>query len=94
MHSQEKSLPGVPLVLCDGYSGDDALSTWRQLAHTYLKLQRKVEEMLVPHGLALSQFEALAKVAMNPGVIQQDLVTYPVGLKRGGGFNTPRYQRV
>lgn len=65
----------IPLP-CLAAPHDDALHAWRQLAHTYLKLQRRVEDMLAPHGLTLSQFEALAKVGMHPGVIQQDLVQH------------------
>jgi DNA-binding MarR family transcriptional regulator len=92
MHPQEKSLPAAPLAVCNGYSSDDALSTWRQLAHTYLKLQRRVEEMLMPYGLVLSQFEALAKVAMNPGVIQQDLVKHLVVTKGNVGALVDRLE--
>ncbi|HZK83027.1 MAG TPA: MarR family transcriptional regulator [Humisphaera sp.] len=92
MHPHEKAPTPLPLDLCNGYSGDDALSTWRQLAHTYLKLQRKIEEMLIPYGLVLSQFEALAKVAMNPGVIQQDLVKHLVVTKGNVGALVDRLE--
>src|ERR1700689_3646982 len=92
MDPHEKAPTPIPLALCNGYAGDDALSTWRQLAHTYLKLQRKVEEMLVPYGLVLSQFEALAKVAMNPGVIQQDLVKHLVVTKGNVGALVDRLE--
>jgi DNA-binding MarR family transcriptional regulator len=92
MHPQEKPSPPVPLALCNGYADDDALSTWRQLVYTYLKLQRKVEEMLLPYGLVLSQFEALAKVAMNPGVIQQDLVKHLLVTKGNVGALVDRLE--
>lgn len=60
-----------PLVL----ERDEAASAWRQLVFTYLKLQRQLEEMLAPHGLVLSQFEALIKIGCKPGMIQQELVS-------------------
>jgi DNA-binding MarR family transcriptional regulator len=62
------------------------------MVYTYLKLQRRVEEMLVPYGLALSQFEALAKVGMNPGVIQQDLVKYLLVTKGNVGALVDRLE--
>ena len=62
------------------------------MVHTYLKLQRRVEEMLLPYGLALSQFEALAKVGMNPGVIQQDLVKYLLVTKGNVGALVDRLE--
>jgi DNA-binding MarR family transcriptional regulator len=62
------------------------------MVHTYLKLQRRVEEMLIPYGLALSQFEALAKVGMNPGVIQQDLVKYLLVTKGNVGALVDRLE--
>ncbi|HWE00858.1 MAG TPA: MarR family winged helix-turn-helix transcriptional regulator [Tepidisphaeraceae bacterium] len=92
MDPHEKPSPPVPSAICNGFSADDALSTWRQMVHTYLKLQRKVEEMLIPHGLVLSQFEALAKVAMNPGVIQQDLVKHLVVTKGNVGALVDRLE--
>ncbi|MDB5304829.1 MAG: hypothetical protein JWM97_2378, partial [Phycisphaerales bacterium] len=60
-------------IPCASPADDDSIQTWRQMALTFLKQQRKIEEMLAPHDLALSQFEALAKIGMQPGVIQQDL---------------------
>ena len=88
MPPQEK-ITSAPLpCLSGGPLDDDALQAFRQMAYTYLKLQRRVEEMLVPYGLALSQFEALAKVGMNPGVIQQELVKYLLVTK--GNVGRPR----
>ena len=46
----------------------------RQMAVTYLKMQRRFEEILGPFGLVLSQFEALVKIGCKPGIIQQELV--------------------
>jgi DNA-binding MarR family transcriptional regulator len=53
---------------------EGCIAAWRQLVVTFLKLQRQIEDMLAPHGLALSQFEALAKIGLKPGMIQQELV--------------------
>jgi MarR family transcriptional regulator, organic hydroperoxide resistance regulator len=60
--------------LCTGHD-DTCVAAWKQLVVTYLKLQRRVEEMLAPYGLVLSQFEALAKIGVKPGMIQQELVS-------------------
>jgi DNA-binding MarR family transcriptional regulator len=92
MRPQEKSAPCPPPLVCIGPLDDDALHAWRQMCHTYLKLQRKVEDMLDPYGLALSQFEALAKVGMNPGVIQQDLVKYLLVTKGNVGALVDRLE--
>ena len=90
MSSQEK-ITANPLP-CLGSADDDAVQAWRQMAHTFLKIQHRVEEMLVPYGLALSQFEALAKVGMNPGVIQQDLVKYLLVTKGNVGALVDRLE--
>ena len=55
---------------------DEASAAFKQLLITFLKLQRQLEDVLEPHGLVLSQFEALAKIAIKPGMIQQDLVKH------------------
>jgi len=57
-------------------SADPALLAFKQLVHTWLKLQRQLEDVLDPHGLVLSQFEALCKVEAAPGMIQQELVSH------------------
>ena len=92
MRPQEKTIPSPLACLSSGSVDDDALQAWRQMVYTYLKLQRKVEEMLVPYGLALSQFEALAKVGINPGVIQQDLVKYLLVTKGNVGALVDRLE--
>src|SRR5580698_5822592 len=92
MRIQEKTVSTPEPCLCGGLEDDDALQAWRQMVHTYLKLQRRVEEMLIPYGLALSQFEALAKVGMNPGVIQQDLVKYLLVTKGNVGALVDRLE--
>jgi DNA-binding MarR family transcriptional regulator len=81
-------------ALCASVADDDAVQSWRQMAHTFLKLQRVLEEMLVPYGLAMSQFEALAKVGMNPGVIQQDLVKYLLVTKGNVGALVDRLEEA
>jgi DNA-binding MarR family transcriptional regulator len=56
-----------------GPEDDPALQAWRQMFVAYTKFQRRLEQMTGPKGLNLSQFEALAKVGLRPGMIQQDL---------------------
>src|SRR6266853_4783151 len=92
MRPQEKIPHDPPPILCAIAPDDDALLAWRQMWYTFLKLQRKIEEMLDPYGLALSQFEALAKVGMNPGVIQQDLVKYLLVTKGNVGALVDRLE--
>jgi len=94
MHPQEYTIPTPLPCLSSGTADDDALQAWRQMVYTYLKLQRRVEEMLVPYGLVLSQFEALAKVGMNPGVIQQDLVKYLLVTKGNVGALVDRLEEA
>jgi MarR family transcriptional regulator, organic hydroperoxide resistance regulator len=94
MHPQELSIPTPLPCLSSGWADDDALQAWRQMVYTYLKLQHRVEEMLVPYGLVLSQFEALAKVGMNPGVIQQDLVKYLLVTKGNVGALVDRLEEA
>jgi DNA-binding MarR family transcriptional regulator len=52
---------------------DPALQAWRQLVYTFIKCERRLEQRLAPHGLALSQFEALVRVGRMPGPTQQEL---------------------
>ena len=62
------------MPLSVGPQDDAALNAWRQMALTFLKMHRRVEQMLAPHALVFSQFEILAKVGIRPGPIQQELV--------------------
>jgi DNA-binding MarR family transcriptional regulator len=94
MAPQMRTLPDPLQSLCDAVADDDALLVWRQMAHTFLKLQHRVEEMLVPHDLALSQFEALAKIGLNPGVIQQELVHYLLVTKGNVGALVDRLEEA
>jgi DNA-binding MarR family transcriptional regulator len=94
MPPQEKIISLPAPCLSPGPLDDNALQAFRQLAYTYLKLQRRVEDMLVPYGLALSQFEALAKVGMNPGVIQQELVKYLLVTKGNVGALVDRLEEA
>lgn len=79
-------------TLCS--SPDDALSAWRQMACTFLKMQRQLEEMIAPHGLVISQFEALAKIAMKPGMIQQELVCLLLMTKGNVGALLDRLESI
>jgi DNA-binding MarR family transcriptional regulator len=63
----------LPLPLSPGPEDDVAFQAWRQLFITSLKLQRRVDNLLAPYNLALSQFEAMFKVGLRPGLSQQEL---------------------
>jgi DNA-binding MarR family transcriptional regulator len=56
-----------------GPEDDPALQACRQMFISHTKFQRRLEQLTTPKGLNLSQFEALAKVGLRPGMIQQDL---------------------
>jgi hypothetical protein len=89
--------PTIPATESDCFSPgevDDAVLAWRQLAVTFLKLQRVVEDMLAPHGLVLSQFEALAKIAKKPGMIQQELVAVLLVTKGNVGALLDRLESI
>jgi len=79
--------------LCSGPE-DDTVAAWKQLVVTYLKLQRRVEDMLAPYGLVLSQFEALAKIARKPGMIQQELVSLLLVTKGNVGALLDRLESI
>ena len=64
---------------------DPVISAWRQLSISFYRMQHRLEEMLAPYGLALSQFEALARIGIKPGMIQQDLVALLVVTKGNVG---------
>ena len=67
---------------------------FKQLMITFLKVQRQLEEMLDPHGLVLSQFEALAKIGLKPGMIQQELVKHLLVTKGNVGALIDRLESM
>jgi DNA-binding MarR family transcriptional regulator len=73
---------------------DEASAAFKQLWVTFLKLQRHFEEVLEPHGLVLSQFEALAKIAIKPGMIQQELVKHLLVTKGNVGALLDRLESM
>jgi DNA-binding MarR family transcriptional regulator len=73
---------------------DEALAAFKQLWTTFLKLQRQLEDVLEPHGLVLSQFEALIKVGINPGMIQQELVKHLLVTKGNVGALLDRLESM
>lgn len=79
--------------LCSGPE-DVGISAWKQLLVTYLKLQRRIEDMLAPYGLVLSQFEALAKIGLKPGMIQQELVSLLLVTKGNVGALLDRLESI
>jgi DNA-binding MarR family transcriptional regulator len=73
---------------------DPALSAFKQLIITWLKLQRQLEDVLDPHGLVLSQFEALCKIEAAPGMIQQELVSHLLVTKGNVGALLDRLESM
>jgi DNA-binding MarR family transcriptional regulator len=73
---------------------DEAVAAFKQLLVTFLKLQRQLEEVLEPQGLVLSQFEALAKIGMKPGMIQQELVQHLLVTKGNVGALLDRLETM
>src|ERR1700729_2773048 len=73
---------------------DEASTAMRQMAVTYLKLQRGFEEILAPFGLVLSQFEALVKIGCKPGIIQQELVNVLLVTKGNVGALLDRLESI
>src|SRR5271163_2814707 len=73
---------------------DDCVAAFKQLMITFLKLQRQLEEVLEPQGLVLSQFEALAKIGMKPGMIQQELVKHLLVTKGNVGALLDRLETM
>jgi DNA-binding MarR family transcriptional regulator len=92
MASETESKPTLA-SLCSG-KDDVSVAAWKQLVVTYLKLQRRVEEMLAPYGLVLSQFEALAKIGIKPGMIQQELVALLLVTKGNVGALLDRLESI
>ncbi len=71
----DRSTSTAPLDCPVNVTPDDPMiAAWRQLSISFYRMQHRLEEMLAPYGLALSQFEALARIGIKPGMIQQDLV--------------------
>jgi DNA-binding MarR family transcriptional regulator len=71
-----------------------AYLAFKQLVITFLKLQRQLEDVLDPHGLAFSQFEALVKIEAAPGIIQQDLVSHLLVTKGNVGALLDRLESM
>ena len=73
---------------------DESLKAFKQLWITFLKLQRQLEDVLEPHGLVLSQFEALVKIGIKPGMIQQELVKHLLVTKGNVGALLDRLESM
>ncbi len=86
---------GNPPDCCEiAFPADPSTLVFRQLMATSFKLQRQLEEVLDPHGLVLSQFEALAKIGMKPGMIQQELVKHLLVTKGNVGALLDRLESL
>jgi DNA-binding MarR family transcriptional regulator len=87
--------PAIEADICPlALPPDDAISAFKQLMVTFLKLQRQLEDVLEPHGLVLSQFEALAKIGLKPGMIQQELVKHLLVTKGNVGALLDRLESM
>jgi DNA-binding MarR family transcriptional regulator len=93
MSAETYSEPAPVSCLSPG-ERDDSVAAWKQLAVTFFKLQHQVEDMLAPHGLVLSQFEALAKIGLKPGMIQQELVNLLLVTKGNVGALLDRLESI
>jgi DNA-binding MarR family transcriptional regulator len=87
-----KEPQSVPCLLSS--PDDPALMAFKQLWITFLKLQHQLEGVLEPHGLVLSQFEALVKIGVNPGMIQQELVKHLLVTKGNVGALLDRLESM
>ena len=52
---------------------DDAVAAWVHLAYSYHHMIRRLESELIEHDLTLAQFEVLAHLHYEPGIVQTDL---------------------
>src|SRR3954453_15937368 len=50
-----------------------ALKTWVQLARTFTRMARKLDQELERHGLSVPQFDVLATLGFEQGITQQEL---------------------
>ncbi len=96
---QEIATTAAGVSTCDGLTHlvgqqDEASTLLRQMAVTYLKLQRGFEDILAPFGLVLSQFEALVKIGCKPGIIQQELVNVLLVTKGNVGALLDRLESI
>lgn len=94
MAEQEPSLDALSAMMHLEEGDSDCLRAWRQLAVTSLKVQRRIEDALGPHGLCLSQFEAIAKIGIKPGMIQQELVSHLLVSKGNVGAMLDRLESM
>jgi MarR family transcriptional regulator, organic hydroperoxide resistance regulator len=49
------------------------LAAWVRLAHAYHRILRRLEEALDDHEISLAQFEVLAHLHYDSGIVQNDL---------------------
>jgi DNA-binding MarR family transcriptional regulator len=52
---------------------DIETATWVRLAHAYHHIIRRLEQALDEHSISLAQFEVLAHLHYEPGIVQNDL---------------------
>jgi DNA-binding MarR family transcriptional regulator len=52
---------------------DIEVATWVRLAHAYHHILRRLEQALDEHAISLAQFEVLAHLHYEPGIVQSDL---------------------
>jgi DNA-binding MarR family transcriptional regulator len=49
------------------------VQTWVQLVRTMARMERRLEQALVAHGLSIAQFDVLATLGFEQGITQQEL---------------------
>ena len=52
---------------------DVELAAWVRLAHAYHRILRRLETALDEHAITLAQFEVLANLHYDSGIVQNDL---------------------
>ena len=62
--------PRLPVIL---RPEELALKTWVQLARTFTRMARKLDQALETHGLSVPQFDVLATLGFEQGITQQEL---------------------
>jgi len=62
--------PRLPVIL---RPEELTLKTWVQLARTFTRMARRLDQALETHGLSVPQFDILATLGFEQGITQQEL---------------------
>lgn len=63
-------LPRLGIILG---ADERTLKTWAQLARTFTRMVRRLDQALEVHGLSVPQFDILATLGVEEGITQQEL---------------------